>query len=381
MDFLGRVRQEPLPDLRGHAIPEALVATVETSLAKSAVSRPSSMNEFASALRTTLEVLEQSTPLSTEGPSTVHAAYDPTVHAGYDPTVRADHPVTDRARSTDGTPPPEPDEIAIIEWHPHVDITVDVDDLAEMTTVITQGVWWCFAHPGVYLIISFDEERFVQFLVEQNGDAYAETSRTDLALAADLGWLAPEAGSVELAHLPLPLGVPRRQEAVAELLVSTTYRVHGFDHTTGIGIQTGLAGSGSPVLGVVFDRDVEHKVKVTTDDELRQLVWHGVLWSRSTRQISVMLDFGTKRVDRWQTITAMSSGDLELQSCRPGDLAGLAYELGWVVDPAEPTVARQLLSTQSEGIEERANHVLLETFRRGLGVELPSRVHIVISST
>ncbi|MCP4228031.1 MAG: serine/threonine protein kinase [Actinomycetia bacterium] len=396
MDFLGRVRREPLPDLRGHAIPETLVGIVEASLAKSAASRPSSMNALANALRTTLEVLEQGAQrpndlpptirvdddatVRADGGSEVRPASVPTLRANDEPTLRADHEATGRAEPAEATSPPQPAEMEIIEWHPHIDIAVKVDDLAGTSEIIDQAAWWCLDHRGVYVIISVDDERFVQLLVEQNGDAYAETSRADIALLADLGWLAPEVGHDDLAHLTLPLGMPRRHEAIVELLMSTTYRVHGFDHATDIAIQTGLAGSGSPVLGVTFDRDIEHDLEVTTDDELEQLIWHGVLWSRSTRQISVMLDFGAEGVDRWQTITAMPTGDLELRSCCPDDLAGVAVELGWGVDPAEPTVARQRLSARSEGIEERAYHVLLETFRRGLGVELPTRAHIVTSS-
>ena len=411
IDFIGRVGDEPLPDLRRHGVPEVLMAMLEGALAKVAADRPSSMHEFAASLRTTLDVLDRggSHGPTGDGPPRVSdhdptvsapsaptvvaptvpapaAPADPTVSASADPTIPAANPTvvapgvpTIPAEVDSTVAAAVVDEEPIIDWQPHIDLVVEVDDLADTTEVLAEGVRWCFSHRGVYLIVSVDGGRFVQLLVEQNGDAYAETSRASLALEAGLGWMTTVAGHEDIAEVTLPLGMAQREQTVVDMLVSTIYRVHGFDHTGDIEIQTGLAGSGSPVLGVVFDRDVELQAPVATEQELEELVWHSVLWSQSTRQVSVTLDFSTATVERWQAVSISQAGELELRSCRPKVGASLDPNLGWEVDPADP--ARFCQRLVGDDAAPRALGVLMETFGRGLGVEPPTTVQIQIVST
>ncbi len=352
MGFLRRVRNEPLPDLASHGLPDALVVLLGAALAKEAADRPTSMHDFATALRSTRDLIDA----EAEPPLDQRA------------TIRVSEP--DTHTIVDAAP--------LVDWLPDIEVDLGVDDVNALAGVIDDAVRWALEHRGVFVVIGFGNNRFVQLLVEQNGDAFIETSRADVALRANLGWATTVAGQDDLAELALPLGLARRRETITDLLVSTAYRVHGFDHSRDLDVTTGLAGSASPVLGIVFEAGLDVDVEVAFEQELRELLWHGLLWSLSTGPVSVHLRFESEVGQRTATIQVGPTRDLTLVSSYGDDLDRLG--LGWHVDPADTTTVRQVFAFDEQGREHRALDVLAATFR-GLGVEPPCRGRIVVAST
>jgi tRNA A-37 threonylcarbamoyl transferase component Bud32 len=355
MAFLRRVRRAPLPDLRAGGLPEALIDPVRRALAKEAAERPASMHEFAQTLRSTLDLLDTA----------------PAAEADIDrrSTVRIDEP------------PPGAAAVAVagldIVWLPEIEFDLAVDDVDHLTRLVDEGVRWALERRDVFVTYELGRGRFVQLLVEQNGDAYIETSAADTALRAGLGWATAIDGDHDLAGLALPLGLARRRETIVELLVATSYRVHGYDHRAHVTVATGLAGSASPVLGVVFEPGLDADVVIGSDQELLELLWHALLWPSSTAPARVRLGFGPTNQALHQTIDVDARRQLTLTSSHGEQVCRLG--LGWHADADDPTSAQLVFPSGTDGREHDALEALSATVR-ALGFATPCGCRIVVSS-
>ncbi|MEM7096070.1 MAG: serine/threonine-protein kinase [Actinomycetota bacterium] len=373
IEFLGRIRHEPLPDMAD--VPPILRGMLAAALAKSATDRPSTMIDFAISLRSTVDLLDESPQPTPRAEATVVLPRTGTA----EPTVSMPAPGADPPASAGAREP-------LLDWQPHLDLEVDVDDLDAMTQLVEEAVRWCFDEGGVYLIMSFDEHRFIQLMVQQNGDAIVETSQGELALAANIGWEGPVPQADQLAGTPFPLGQRGRIEDTIGLLMQTVYQLHRFDHQGPVFVQTGLEASNAPVLGVTLDRDVERRVEVGSHDELAELAWHSVLWAATTGRVTVVLWAGPFGSSAWVAFTVVSPDEIELRSGRVDEAAAAAAEIGWEPLAGDPNTWRLGVErgafdeTTGLALEERVYEVVARTLMDVHGFRPPAPLIVVTQS-